>query len=100
MDTAVRTVTLNERRIGHVGIVEHEISPLNAHQLECRLRIASDKVGFELKATGKWRDRRWCTSTLGGWGTIWTPTRLKVVGNSLDLGGVERQVGKDYVKGA
>lgn len=97
VQTSIRTVALNKRRVGSPWIVQHEVSPLNSHQFQCRIRIAGDEVSLKLEAACKWRDGRRRAGTFWGWGAIWTPTGLQVGGNGLCLGRVECQVAEYFV---
>lgn len=85
----IRTIPLDERRLGHPRIVQHE-PPLPAHQIQSALRLARKEVGLQLEAGGEGGDGGSC---LWGGGAVGPPAGREGGGDGGGLGCGQGEVG-------
>lgn len=91
VQVARRAVALDEGRVGHARVVEHE-APLQAHEGEGRAGVAGLHVRLQLEAADEGRDG---VGGFRGGRAVGGPARGELLRDGGGLGRVEGQVGDD-----
>lgn len=92
VQTAVGGVALDEGGVGHAGVVQHEVGPHEAHQVDGALGLVGHEMHLQLEGGDEGGDGG---AGFGGGSTVFAPSRGETVGDGSDLGGIGGETGED-----